>query len=378
MPKPLPMLFKRGTKGQLLFWEIEIGGGRFRTISGQVGGKAVTSAWTECKPKNVGRVNETTAEDQAKSEAQSAWNKKYDTGYREAIKDIDNTGLIKPMLAKKFHEHEGKITYPVFSQPKLDGMRCLVTRLDMLARTGKRVLSAPHIRRILEPIHKLRPDWIFDGELYAHKFSSDFNSIISLARQVKPTPEDLAASEEHLQYWIYDVITPENLTFEERWAALEEILPANLFGVAASEVMHTSIVLVPTTRVETREELDALQEQYAEQGYEGQMVRAAGSLYDHKRSVSLLKRKEFDDGEFEIADIQPGVGKLAEIAGTAVLLLPDGRTFGAGVNGDHAYARRLLENKHEVVGKLGTVEYFRFTPDGKPRFGKFKGVRDYE
>jgi hypothetical protein len=74
--KVFPVLYKYSTKGVAQQWQIIVDGDSFYSIDGQVGGKLTTSAPTICKPKNVGRSNETTAEQQSLLEAEAKFLKK--------------------------------------------------------------------------------------------------------------------------------------------------------------------------------------------------------------------------------------------------------------------------------------------------------------
>jgi ATP-dependent DNA ligase len=74
--------------------------------------------------------------------------------------------------------------------------------------------------------------------------------------------------------------------------------------------------------------LDAAYANCLEEGYEGQMVRLDGP-YEQKRSKLLLKRKEFQDAEYDLVRVDEGLGNWAGYGKKAVLRLPDGREFGA-------------------------------------------------
>ena len=52
--------------------------------------------------------------------------------------------MIKPMLAHKFDDSRVDWSQPVYIQPKLDGVRCLLTKDGGFSRTGKK-LSLIHI-----------------------------------------------------------------------------------------------------------------------------------------------------------------------------------------------------------------------------------------
>ena len=97
---------------------------------GLVDGKQHVSIETITTGKNLGKVNATTAIGQAIFNAESKRNKKLDDGYDYTIegsrKKFDN--LLKPMLAQSFEKHGKKLRYPCFTQPKLDGIRCLARR----------------------------------------------------------------------------------------------------------------------------------------------------------------------------------------------------------------------------------------------------------
>jgi ATP-dependent DNA ligase len=93
------------------------------------------------------------------------------------------------------------------------------------------------------------------------------------------------------------------------------------------------------------------------------MVRGEG-VYEQKRSKQLLKRKEFQDAEYELVSIEEGLGNWSGVAKKITCRLPDGRTFGAGIKGDKKRAAELLHEDHKMV----TVRFFALTPDGIPRF----------
>ena len=111
-------------------------------------------------------------------------------------------------------------TKPVFIQPKLDGVRCLIQyerhtqpREDVVvaySRTGKVWKNINHILEQLKPFFQKYPNVILDGELYNHAFKDDFESIISIVRKQKPTAEDRSKSRDNVQlkYWFSSFILP--------------------------------------------------------------------------------------------------------------------------------------------------------------------------
>jgi ATP-dependent DNA ligase len=105
------------------------------------------------------------------------------------------------------------------------------------------------------------------------------------------------------------------------------------------------------------------------------MVRNTKFPYENKRSKSLLKWKRFEDEEFRIVEINEGQGNRTGLATEAVLSLPDGKTFSAGIIGNDDYSRNLYNNREKVKNLRATVKFQGKTNTGIPRFGKMKIVR---
>lgn len=360
----LQTLFKRATNGKVLEHTFEIEGNGYRTISGYVDGAKTTTEWTYCQGKNIGRSNETTPEGQASAEANAEWKKRIERNYFANVADIDNGTMFKPMLANKWEDYADKIQYPIFSQPKLDGIRCIVRNDGMWTRTGKPIISAPHIFEALKPLFEQDQDLIFDGELYADKYANDFNAIVSLVKKSKPTAKDLEDSAKVIQYHIYDLPSCEEV-FTERAFQLSDI------------ALPECCVLVDTYQIEELEEVNEYYIKYIDAGYEGQMLRVDG-MYENKRSKSLLKHKSFIDEEYTIVGYEEGNGNLAGMIGALVFQTARGDKFTASVNGGWEHLKELWSERDTLIGQEATIKYFNITPDGKPRFPKVTAIRNYE
>lgn len=363
-------LYKIDTKGKVRVWWMEYDHEKFRAHSGLQDGKIVTSGWQYPEEKNVGKANATTTEEQVLAEVTAKYEARmYQGKYHPSIEEAKKGAkFIECMLADKYDAKKHN-QFPYWSQPKLDGVRCLVSEEGMQTRNGKEFVSAPHIYAQLESFLEQFPDYILDGELYNHALKDEFEKIISLARKTKPTAEDLQESKEKVEFHIYDVITPEPMVFEERMKFLQE----NVAEVPG-------IVLVATNTVNSKDEVEEQLGKYLEEGYEGQMLRCTKTPYEHKRSKSLVKHKVFEDDEFVIVDIIEGKGNWAGYAKAVTILLPDGTTQNAGMRGNFSDGKTLLKNKEEYLTTEVTVRYQNKTGDGKLRFpvvtAFWKGKRD--
>ena len=356
-----PLLYKRSVTGKVSTWTIETQHHCFRTISGYLDGLKITSEWTCCETKNVGKKNATTSTQQAEAEAKAMFDKKKALGYWENIEDIDTPIYFKPMLAHDYNDYKDKIKFPIFSQPKLDGIRCIIRNDGMWSRNGKQIISAPHIFESLVSFFEENPDLILDGELYAEKDVADFNTIISCVRKTKPEPEDLVLSKKYIKYYVYDLPSTDE-SFIKRFKELSKLnLPE-------------CCVKVQTDQIDNLNDLSSYYYDYMEGGYEGQILRV-DAPYENKRSKYLLKHKTFFDKEFTIIGFEEGLGKLSGKIGKLVF---DG--FDSAVNGTHEYLEELWNNRENLIGKTATVKYFELTPDSKPRFPKVINIarEDYE
>jgi DNA ligase-1 len=300
------------------------------------------------------------------------------------------------MLAHNYKDRQDELVgkYPVFSQPKLDGIRCIVRKegdtLIGRTRKGKEIECIPHILKSLNGFFLAYPNAILDGELYNHDLRDNFNKITSLVRKQKPIKSDkmtdkafdkkvaeykerLSEAENTIQYHVYDAprindTINEKQSFDFRIDELKEHLTQN-----------KQIILVETLEVYSKGNLNSLYGQYLEQGYEGQMVRKSLSSYENKRSTSLLKRKEFVDAEYKVVDIDVGNGNRS---GTAKHLVcycdKTKRTFNSNIKGSFDYLKEIYDNRKEYIGQLATIKYFQLTPDGIPRFPYAIAFRNYE
>tara|TARA_R110000868_G_scaffold268036_4_gene527289 strand:+ start:2134 stop:3228 length:1095 start_codon:yes stop_codon:yes gene_type:complete len=350
----LDTLYKRATNGKITEWTIETNANAYRTTSGYTDGLKTASEWTYVKAKNVGRSNETTSWQQAVKDAASLYQKKVDGGYRTSIDLIDGESFFKPMLAKDWNDYKDGIKFPLYSQPKLDGIRCILTKDGMHSRNGKRIISAPHISEAMESLFKKNPDLIFDGELYADKFANDFNAICSLVKKTKPTTKDLADSANAIEYHIYDLPSHRG-AFTERYAELMSLQ------------LPDCCVLVETNQADNLNDVEGFYEDYVSAGYEGQILRQ-DTKYENKRTKSLLKHKSFMDAEFVIKDVCEGEGNKAGMVGFMVFANKDGVPFKSNVKANWELATEMWKNRKLLIGKEATIKFFNYTPDGIPRF----------
>lgn len=351
-----PTLFTKDSKGKTRFWRLEqdtVDLSRYRSVAGLLDGAPVESGWTQCSPKNIGRANATTAEQQAAAEIEAEYQKKRARKYHDSVETIGTAKIFQPMLAEPFDAKTFVFpaAAPVFCQPKLDGLRCIAKADGLWSRQGK-PFFLPHIWDALAPFFEADPELILDGELYNHELKEDFNQIVSLVKRQTRTPEQEERCRDLIQYHIYDMPSART-TFFERKRKIDAL------------ALREPLVSVRTFVSDNHTALTASYHLFMEEGYEGQIIRL-NAAYENKRTKSLLKRKEFQDREFALLKVEKGNGNWAGLAKRAILKLDDGRIFGAGIRGTRDQMRELLDGWRQY--SAATVRFFALTPDGIPRF----------
>lgn len=405
-----PMLFKRAKTGKIQSYRILTKHGKapgeavIVKQTGQLEGKKIEHQESITKGKNIDRANETTTVQQAIFQMQSDWQKKKDEGYKDLAElgypnplfsvtavmskdhirpladflqdnlpqfNTDASGNMKPMLAYPIEKvKESSIEFPVFVQPKLDGVRCLAiistSEVKLLSRGGK-YYKVPHIQKELKKFRDFltTPEdvIILDGEIYNHEM--EFEDIVSSVKAIK-------ASTMKLKYCIYDRAESDDIDFQHRFEGLSALF--------SEDIDKNIITLVPTKTVQSMDQISKFHNRCIESGYEGAMVRLRKGRYGFgARSRSLLKVKKFDETEYPLikftADGHRGIQDLKAIVKT------EGGKAEVSMNGTISHKASIMadwEAGNIPVGTLITVEHFGLTNGNQPRFPKGKCIRDYD
>ena len=365
--KVLPTIYKMDSTGKIREWTAQVEGSRWRTVAGVVGGSMVTSGWTDCIAKS-----QDTDEEQALFEANAARDHKLAREYYDNIEAAESgvPAMFKPMLATDYKKIKPeKFTFPCLVQPKLDGIRCIITSEGAFTRQNKPIHSIPHILELLEGFFIMHPDTVLDGELYNHELKEDFQQITSIVRREKFKDGDLEKSAELIQFHIYDAAgdRAEDETNQDRMAAFVDYMDNGAETDAFYDFSIGPIRQTPTYIAENFDRIDELHGQFTEDGFEGSIIRLDGT-YENKRSRRLIKRKDFDTAEFTIERVEEGNGNWKGYAKRIVYKTADGQEFGSGVRGSQAQMKQVLDNASDYEGTIATVRYFGLTDDGIPRF----------
>lgn len=385
--KTFPTLYARTSTGAVQVWSMEQEGDKFRSISGQEDGIKTIAAWSIAAPKNTGKKNATTGEQQAAAEIQSKYDKQLKSGgYWTDKNDIDKTRFFEVMLAKSYGDYKDDIDWSkgVGIQIKYNGGRVIATKDGLFTRKGEKYISIPHIEEALKPFFSKFPYAVLDGEGFNFDRREKLNEIMSLInKKVHVTSDDLAKSKELIRYYIYDGFgfpaekngapTSQSDGYKLRKQAIDNAFFAPCFKDRYKDV----IGYVDTVYVKSEQELETLYQKFIQQRHEGAILRILDEPYENKRSKFLLKYKPVDDDEFQIVAVNEGNGKFAGRIGTVTCKLIQGQfkdgtnTFDATFKGTQAQAAAALKDAKTFIGKIVTIYYNGFTGYGKPNYAQF-------
>ena len=264
----------------------------------------------------------------------------------------------RPMLAHTIENKRSSVVFPGYVQPKLDGVRCLLTDDGFYSRNGKKILGVPELEKLTVKAFSNIP---LDGELYSADMT--FQQIIASVRRTKNIKEDLC-----IKYHVYDLANNEQ--FVHRHIKLT---------ATYMSVLTPCIVLVPTHKVLSWQDLENRMEQFVSEGYEGLMYRHPNSFYQFgKRSKFLLKHKHMKTEDVMCVGYKEGKGKYEGMLGALECTCANGSVVWVGTGFDDEQRNLYWYQREDHVGKMLTIKYQEKTDGGVSRFPVFVTWRDYE
>jgi DNA ligase-1 len=339
------------------------------TFAGLLDGKHTQHIEEILTGKNIGKSNETNVYTQAFNILNSKINKKIKEGYTYDLNKT--TTKLFPMLAKDFMKEKDKdiIQYPVYVQPKLDGVRAWIkyekNEIKILSRELNEYTTLEHIKDELRETSILNKNIILDGEVYLH--NNNFQTLISLVKNQNITENTLK-----LKFYVYDIILLDDLemSFEDRYNILSDIFDNTNF---------LCIKLLKTFKAKNETDVYKYHNVFLDKNYEGTIVRNINGKYDFgpKRSNNLFKLKSFDDAEYKIIDYEEGKGTNK---GLIIFICEnnDKVRFNVVPNWDADRRKLAYSNGDFYINKKITVKYFGLSKNNIPRFPRGIEIRDYE
>jgi hypothetical protein len=297
--------------------------------------------------------------------------------------NTDANNNLKPMKCQKFSE--GKIKYPAFAQPKLNGLRAVLRWEHWVAnegifaepKDGAKIRTKEGLEYVLSHIidgltkewfeTKVNGDIAYDGELYIHGKPLNYikascpmtNSFGTISRSAND---------------------PTRVEFHSFDAAMPDLLQGDRLTVTMllSSLNHPYIKRVDEIVVYSDEDVLKYRDDCIKLGYEGCVVRETDAEYAFGFRPSFIRKcKTHIDSEFLIVDIIP---KPSDSSLPLFVLKNDvnDEQFECNPTGEWSDQRIMLENKDDLIGKWATVRYRERTGTEKklPFHSNVIGIRD--
>lgn len=300
----------------------------------------------------------------------------------------------KPMLAYKLKEKDlSSLKFPLIVQPKLDGIRCVILKGEILSRTLKPIPNI-EIRRQLKAlwIKKCRP-YLMDGELCNSNMS--FQEVASnvMSRDEQPKIEYITFD---YAFDTGDLLHP---------YCYRNNSPINPYAYQDINISYKIINNIQDTIKQ--------EEIFLKEGYEGIIIRSPGASYKFGRSTlneqGLMALKRFEDAEAEIIGVKElqknendleyderGYAKHSSHRDNMIKMNTLGALIVRGTNGqfkdvdfdvgsgftdilrDKIWQDIILNpnaNSYYKIGDIITYKYQKIGSKNKPRIPVFKGFR---
>ena len=305
----------------------------------------------------------------------------------------------KPQLAKDYNED--KLKFPLWIQPKIDGVRAINIQGKLVGRSLKAHGNLWTTQKFSQECFSgLDGEMVLGNNPAAQNLCSDTSGAIA---RIKGEPE--------LVWWCFDLLNEQtkDLGYPERYKIMKaKVIELRMCG-------ERDIQFVPMFCVKSIEEYNHLKEQWLQEGYEGVIIRS-DEKYKEGRSSSTKadywRDKGFVDAEILVTGVIEGNknnneaktnelgrtersshkenqepnGQVGTVVGTLVkdlvdpdtnLLLLRAGTICNMAPGAMTKEQRLyyFKNQHEIVGHYAKGKLFPKGVLEKPRFFTFLSIR---
>lgn len=376
-----PVLYKKDSNDNIRIWAAKVYKGenpgdpaRVMTVSGVKGGKLKTH---RADVKATATMSPETA---AISKVQSKESAKLKSDYYKSEAEAKDHKKTKVMIIHKWDEHKHKLSWPMFAQPKLDGVCAKYVDIagdpHFESREGNRFDKldrlAGKINGYLNKLHGVSRDRVdAHGELYVHG-----RHVSEIIEGIKGSNADVLSE---LRFYMFDYMDAdaESTPYLSRlrrgskfynWDRIRDEL-----GIA--EPINTKVV-------NSESEVDVAFNVALATGYEGLVLSSMTGMYQYEtRTYEKLKYKLLMSEEFEI------IGSGAELQGGDELVLfkcktSDGLEFDVRPAWSHGIRKqtydRIKSGATTFLGKMATVEFRGLTKYKIPFHPVLVSVRDYE
>lgn len=281
---------------------------------------------------------------------------------------------ISPMLAKKFDPSKFPADEEYYLTEKIDGNRCIarynesIEKWEFFTRSGKPM-------KVDFDMADMPKEYIWDGEVVSESQYSDpsqgnFNATSGIINSKY-------GSKSGLIYLIFDFIY--KISYKERRRFIGGICREK-----SNNLISKNVRILPILKICTKDTLVDDVSHYLEEitsrGGEGVMINLGSSLYQNKRTDSLLKVKKVYSMDMKVIDVLPGTGKYEGLVGSLECYARDPSTgigyscqVGSGLS--DFQREEWAFDPSQIVGKIVEVAYFSVSQDKQVTGSKLFSLR---
>lgn len=226
--------------------------------------------------------------------------------------------MFKPMKAPHEETNLDEIQYPVLASYKLDGIRCLFIKGEMLSCSLKQIVNKQLMEKFASLIeYSKENNCIFDGEIYSPKipFSLISSCVMTIDHNDKKAVKTwLEKCEEHevdisreeavnsLKFHVFDCVQNDNFdtSFKDRLKNVERFL----------DDWNKLVEILIHVYINSKQEVDDYFEKALEYGLEGLILRDSKGRYKCGRATLkqglIYKVKPYITFDAKIIEVEQG------------------------------------------------------------------------
>ncbi|WCD44176.1 putative DNA ligase [Xylophilus phage Lumi] len=284
-----------------------------------------------------------------------------DTLVNKAVANLIPT--FKVALADKYSENMDKITFPVFSSPKFDGLRCIVLidgsgDVRFVSRNGLEFPALSNYKKAWADLgHYNR---MFDCEVINGNFFTGGGKVRQKVGKV-----DTA------MFMVFDTMPLRD--FLDRAPSFAQWQRLNVLReMLGLRVATDPIQFCPHSAVHSHEEIKLLNESYWAKHLEGSIIKDFDAPYEFRRSPAWTKIKKSLSFDVPITAVVEGKGKYKGMMG-ALTVDFNGVLTNIGTGFSDKQRDDFWHNK--PVGEIAEILCHEETPDKSLRHGVFVRLR---
>lgn len=370
--------------GKLQVWSAWAEGALIKVEFGELGGKLQVNT-TTAEGKNIGKVNETTPEEQASIEVVSLYEDRYANKHYRGTKEdaiaLDKVCTI-PRKVHNFKDHGHKLPEEVYFSVKLNGSRACILDGKLYSKTGRTEdIKVSHIKEAVSrlgnvymdcevyshglSLQRIRSAWLkpvkTDKEIcdvankrFCFKGKDRINIATVAINKLGYNPNEDAPK---LSLYVFDIPVTD-IPFKDRSKLIDQ-LEDKVADLGLEEAIK-----ITTRYLISHEDIISQRDHWYEKGYEGGVVYSPEDMFEFgKRSYSCLKTKPRLDAEALVVNCtedKSGQGVLHLEACTEL----NHTEFKAKMKGDAD--SRAFKVQQQFIGRWVTFSYEELSDSGKP------------